>query len=162
MIKPLLQKLLVAVNGSEQSLNAAMYSIMLAMQYKCELKAVYVVDTATLKQLELSRFFIPEEAARYKERLNEDGQKYLDYVKRLADGKKLKIETELRTGSVWREIITAADDFNADLIILGGKKADSLVHHYKTSTTNAELIGSANCNVLIVKKGDLDGLFKLA
>ena len=85
MIKPLLRKLIVAVNGSEQSLSAAMYSIMLAMQYKCELKAVYVVDTATLKQLELSRFFIPEESARYKERLTEDGQKYLEYVKRLAE-----------------------------------------------------------------------------
>lgn len=91
MIKPLLQKLIVAVNGSEQSLSAAMYSIMLAMQYKCELKAVYVVDSATLKQLELSRFFIPEESARYKERLTEDGQKYLEYVKRLAEGKNSRL-----------------------------------------------------------------------
>ena len=162
MIKPLLQKLIVAVNGSEQSLSAAMYSIMLAMQYKCELKAVYVVDSATLKQLELSRFFIPEESARYKERLTEDGQKYLEYVKRLAEGKKLKIETELRTGSVWREIVTSADEFGADLIILGGKKADYLVERYKTSSTNSEIIGSANCNVLIVKQGDVDGIFKLA
>jgi len=39
---------------------------MLAMQYKCELKAVYVVDTATLKQLELSKFFVPDEVARYR------------------------------------------------------------------------------------------------
>ncbi|MBR1614261.1 MAG: universal stress protein, partial [Treponema sp.] len=78
MIKPLLRKLIVAVNGSEQSLSAAMYSIMLAMQYKCELKAVYVVDTATLKQLELSKFFVPDEVARYREKLHEDGQKYLD------------------------------------------------------------------------------------
>ena len=75
MIKPLLQKLVVAVNGSEQSLNAAMYAIMFAKQYKCDLKVVYVVDTATLKQLELSNFFIPDESARYKARLESDGQK---------------------------------------------------------------------------------------
>ncbi len=162
MIKPLLRKLIVAVNGSEQSLSAAMYSIMLAMQYKCELKAVYVVDTATLKQLELSKFFVPDEVARYKEKLHEDGQKYLDYVKKLAAEKKVEISTELKAGSVWREIVVSADEFGADLIILGGKKADYLVERYKTSSTNSEIIGSANCNVLIVKQGDVDGLFKLA
>ncbi|MBR1614966.1 MAG: universal stress protein, partial [Treponema sp.] len=54
------------------------------------------------------------------------------------------------------------DEFGADLIILGGKKADNLVERYKTSSTNSEIIGSANCNVLIVKQGDVDGLFKLA
>ena len=162
MIKPLLRKLIVAVNGSEQSLSAAMYSIMLAMQYKCELKAVYVVDTATLKQLELSKFFVPDEVARYREKLHEDGQKYLDYVKKFAAEKKVEISTELKAGSVWREIVVSADEFGADLIILGGKKADYLVERYKTSSTNSEIIGSENCNVLIVKQGDVDGLFKLA
>ena len=162
MIKPLLQKLVVAVNGSEQSLNAAMYAIMFAKQYKCDLKVVYVVDTATLKQLELSKFFIPDEAERYKARLESDGQKYLDYVARLAAEKKVQISTELRKGSVWNEIVTAADEFDASLIMLGGKRRDYLGRLYKTSPVNSEIIGSTNRNVFIVKEEDVEGLFKLA
>ena len=61
MIKPLIQKVVVAINGSEQSLHAAMYAILMAKQYKCSLKAVYVVDTAALKFLSMSRFFLKNE-----------------------------------------------------------------------------------------------------
>ena len=65
MIKPLFQKIVVAINGSEQSLHAAMYAILLAKQYKCSLKAVYVVDTAALKFLSMSKFFLKTESQKY-------------------------------------------------------------------------------------------------
>jgi len=167
MLKSLIQKTVVAVNGSEQSLRAAMYAIMYAKQYNCELKVVYVVDSATLKQLELSKFLIPEESARYLNNLNADGNRYLAYVKKLADEKKVKIETELRTGAVWSELIKASEEYEADLIFLGGKKAEngslrSVLKHDKISSTNSEIVGSANCNVLVVKENDIEKLFKLA
>lgn len=167
MIKPLFQKVIVAVNGSEQSLNAAMYAILFAKEQKCELKAIYVVDSATLKQLELSKFFIPEESERYFKNLKADGERYLSYVKRLADSKKVKIQTELREGAVWSQLITSADEFGADLIILGGKKVETgsmntVLKHDKISSTNSEIIGSAKCNVLVVKDGDIEKLFNIA
>ena len=65
MIKPLIQKVVVAINGSEQSLHAAMYAILMAKQYKCSLKAMYVVDTAALKFLSMSRFFLKNESQKY-------------------------------------------------------------------------------------------------
>lgn len=167
MIKPLFQKIIVAVNGSEYSLRAAMYGIMMAKMYKCDLKVIYVVDTATLKQLELSKFFIAEESARYEQKLNADGERYLQYVIELAKQKSVKIETELRKGSVWSQIITSADEFSADLILIGGKKVatgsmNSVMRRDKTSATNSEIIGSASCNVLVVKEPDIEKLFKLA
>lgn len=167
MLKPLIQKIIVAVNGSEHSLKASMYAIMYAKEYKCSLKAVYVVDSATLKQLELSKFFIPEEVERYQKNLTSDGERYLAYVKKLADDKKVKIETELRTGSVWAELIKSADEYEADLIMLGGKKSSSTsmgnsIKYDKVSSTNSEIIGSANCNVLVVKESDIEKMFKLA
>ncbi len=167
MIKPLFQKAIVAVNGSDQSLHAAMYGIMMASQYKIELEAVYVVDSATIKQLEMSRIFFAEEAQHYETSLKKDGEKYLNYVSDLALQKKVKISTRLCEGAVWSEVLKAADEFKADLILLGGKEHGnasirSIVHHDKASAINTEIIGSANCNVLVVRKPEIDKLFNLA
>ena len=167
MIKPLLQKILVAVNGSEDSIRAAMYGILLAKQYKCGLKAVYVVDTATLKQLTLSKFFVADESASYEENLTADGQRYLSYVADLAKSKGVKIETELLRGAVWSSVLTASDDFDASVILLGGKPHSHVTtgivnKHDMASMTNAEIIGSSGRNILVVKQADIEKLFRIA
>ena len=167
MIKPLLKKIVVAVNGSQSSVHAAMYGIMLSKQYKCALKAVYVVDISTLRQLTMSRIFIEEESKEYEVRLEEDGRRYLSYLEKMAKEKDVKIETELKKGAVWSELIKSAEDFDADLILVGGREfsADSsanTLHHDKISRTNAEIIGSASCNVLVVQDDDIEKLFKIA
>ena len=166
MIKPLFQKIVVAINGSDQSLHAAMYAILLAKQYKCSLKAVYVVDTATLKFLSMSKFFLKTESQKYEENLLDDGKKYLEQIVTFAKIKGVKVETELRKGSPWSEILHAADDFDADLILLGGKEhlASSLsseVARDRASSTNMDIIGSARCNVLVVRQKDIEKLFKI-
>lgn len=167
MIKPLFQKIVVAVNGSEQSIHAAMYGILMAKQYKCELKAIYVVDTSTLKQLTMSRIFLEEESQNYEQRLEDDGNRYLKYLQNLAKEKDVKIQTELKKGSVWSEVIKVADDFGANLILLGGKEhhgetMNHSIRHDKLSATNAEIIGSALCNVLVVREPNIEKLFKIA
>ncbi len=167
MIKPLFQKLLVAVNGSEHSIHAAMYAILMAKQYKCELKAVYVVDVSTLKQLTMSRIFIEEESLDYEKCMGEDGKRYLSYIEKLAKEKDVKISTELKKGAVWSEIIKSADDFDASLILLGGKSKSSdsagpQVRHDRVSSVNSEIIGSASCNVLVVREPGIEKLFKIA
>ena len=160
MIKPLFQNIIVAVNGSEQSIHAAMYAILMAKLYRCHLKVVYVVDTATLKKLTLSKFFVSEESASYEKNLTEDGNRYLVYISDLAKSKGVTIETELRKGAVW-----SADDFNAGLILLGGRpysKSDGAIRHDATSMANSEIIGSAHCSVLVVREPKIEQLFKLA
>jgi hypothetical protein len=61
-----------------------MYGILLSKQYECDLKAVYVVDTSTLKQLTMSRIFYEEESRNYEKRLEDDGKRYLTYLEKLA------------------------------------------------------------------------------
>lgn len=166
-MKSLFQKFVVAVNGSVQSIHAAMYGILMAKQYGCKMKAVFVVDVSTLKQLEMSKFFLKEESKRYKQRLEDDGTRYLSYVSGLAEQKGVKIETELRIGAVWSEIIKASDEYGADLVVLGGKEHSatqfgSALYHDRTSATNSEIIGSASCNVLVVREPEMDKLFKFS
>lgn len=164
MIKPLFQRVIVAINGSAASLHAAMYGILMAKTYHCNLKAVYVVDTATIKQLMMSKFLLSDESFSTEEGLVSDGQRNLSYIADLAKSKGIKIETELRKGAVWSEIISAADDYKADLILLGNQAPTdtSTIIRSETSLENRSIIGSAHCSVLVVNEQYIEQLFKLA
>jgi hypothetical protein len=53
------------------------------------------------------------------------------------------------------------------MILLGGKEqpndtAQNTVRHDKISPTNAEIIGSATCSVLVVREPDIEKLFRIA
>ncbi len=164
----LLKNIIVAVNGSESSMQAAMYAIMMAKQYSLNLKAVYVVDTATLKFLTSSNFLVSEEKDSYEADLRHDGKTYLEYVKNLAKSKGLEIQTELRDGSVWAEIIKAADEFSADMILLGGhetkdkfKAMETAPHRSVAATARSEIVNYAHCPVLVIHKPKIDALFKI-
>lgn len=165
---PLLKKIIVAINGSESSVQAAMYAVMLAKQYSLALRAVYVVDTATIKFLTSSKFLVSEEKDSYETDLRRDGKTYLEYVKNLAKSKGMEIETELREGSVWAEIIKTADDFSADMILLGGhetkdklKIIESQPHRSAAATARSEIVNYAHCPVLVIHKPQIEALFKI-
>lgn len=165
MIKPLFQRIVVAYNGSQSSLRAVMFGIIMTRQYKCSLKVVYVVDTATIRQLALSKFIVKEEGDTIAGNLQQDGDRNLSYVASLAKTKGVKIDVELRKGAVWSEIITAADEYKANLVLLGGttggsRTTSSLVHDVVTEQ-DAEIIGSAHCSVMVVREPFIEQLFKM-
>lgn len=169
MGKPLFKRILVCVNGTSESLKAVMYAIVLSKQLSLSLKVVYVVDTATIKFLTNSKFFAPDERMEYEEKLNQDGNHILEYVKNLASMKGIEIETELLSGAVATEILNAAESFKADMIFLGGSK-DS-VHLLKQSNTQAsrakfntanQIMQYSPCPVLVVNKKDMEDLFKIS
>ena len=160
MVKPLFNNILVVVNGSQTSIHAAQYGILMARLYRCDMKAIYVVDTATLKELTISKFFVAEESLDYENSLTEDGKRYLSYVENLAKSKGIKIETELRKGSVWSEVVGFAEDSNVDLILLGEhqhkEEKDAITSTYK------EIISHAGCSVLVVRQKNIEQLYKMA
>ncbi|MBP5436375.1 MAG: universal stress protein [Treponema sp.] len=165
MIKPLFQRILVGYNGTKSSLHAVMYAILMAKIYKCHVKVVYVVDTATIKRLSLTKYIVPEEGDDLGGRLQQNGGSYLDYASDLAKTKAVKIETELLQGEIWSEIIRAADDYKADLILLGGKDLSnsySSLDRKLAGEQQSEIIGSAHCSVLVVRQKYIEQLFKIA
>lgn len=162
MIKPLFQKILVLVNGSESSIQAVQYGILMSKLYRCAMKVVYVVDTATLKQLTLSKFFVTEESTEYEDSLRADGLRYLEYASDLANAKDVKIETELLSGAVWSETVSAADDYDANLILLGcAEKADGGGHEVLRETYRL-IMQNTPCSVLLVDEKQIEQLYKLA
>ena len=164
MIKPLFQRVVVGYNGSRSSLHTVLYAILMAKVYKYAVKVVSVVDIASIKYLTLQKFMVSQEGESIAKSLESDSEKNLDYVTDLAKSKGVKIETEIRKGAVWSEIITAADEFKADLILLGGaKNLDHLssLSRDVISSQDSEIIGSAHCSVMVVREPYVEQKFKL-
>ena len=158
-MKHLFTNILVAISGTDSSVLAAKYAIVMAKIYRCKLTAVYVVDTATIKQLTLSRIFVQEEGIEYEKTLEANGSRYLTFVEDLARAKDLKIERVLRKGAVYTEILSAADECKADLILLGGMVRDTnsrdIIGH-----SHREIMLNAKCSVMFVKDPNIDQLYK--
>jgi nucleotide-binding universal stress UspA family protein len=117
------------------------------------------VDTATLKELLLSRIFVEDESADYESGLEENGHRYLNYVAELAAKKAVEIEKVLRKGAISTEIIKAAEDKKADLIILGGFEEKDFMRD-SLSRQHREIMKHAKCSVLIAKEPDLETIYK--
>ena len=160
-MKPLINNIVVAVTGTDASILAAKYAIVLTKHYHCKLTAVYVVDTATIKMLTLSKIFLKEEGAEYEKNLEKNGSRYLTFVEELAIAKGVKIEKVMRKGAISTEVLVAADEKKADLILLGcwekDKKTNDIFGH-----SHREIIASSKCSVMLVKEPDIDLIYKKA
>jgi len=158
-MKPLISNIVTAVTGTDASILAAKYGIVMAKTYNCKLSAVYVVDTATIKQLTLSKIFLQEEGAEYEKSLETNGSRYLSFVEELASAKGVKIDKIMRRGAIYTEILAAADEKKADLILLGGWEKDTktkdIIGH-----SHREIMANAKCSVLLVKEPEIDQIYK--
>jgi len=119
LLQEMCKRILLVADGSVSGLRAAKFAIMFAKLTGATLWAQAVVDTATLRELELSRIFIAEEAAEYARELEGDAERQLQAIRALADSKKCRIETMLSRGSVHAEVIEFSMEKKIDLIILG-------------------------------------------
>lgn len=163
MGKTFFKKIIVAINGTQSSIHAAMYAIMMARVYHLNVKFVYVVDTATIKYLSMNRFLLTEERIDFEEKLKIDGNHYLDFVESLAVSKGLEVEKELRSGGVFTEILKAAEEYEADLILLGGSEKKSSHDDYRKpvlSRDQNEVLANSHCPVMIVQKEGIEDQFK--
>ena len=160
-MKPLISNIVTAVTGTDASILAAKYAIVLAKQYQCKLTAVYVIDTATIRQLTLSKIFIQEEAAEYENNLEKNGNRYLTFVEELAHAKGVKIEKIMRRGAIFTEILHAAEDKNADLILLGGWEKDTKTRDI-IGHSHREIMTNSKCTVVLVKEPNIDQIYKHA
>jgi nucleotide-binding universal stress UspA family protein len=158
-MKSLFSNLVVAISGSDASIYAAKYGIIMAKQYKCRLTAVYVVDTATLKHLMMTRIFVQEESAEYERSLEANGSRYLSFIEELADAKGVKIVKELRRGAIFSEILSVADERKADCILLGGWEKERQSRDI-ISQSHRDILVNAGCSVLVVKEPNVDQLYK--
>jgi nucleotide-binding universal stress UspA family protein len=110
---------MVYIDGSEQSITAAQYAIVLAKTLGSELYALYVVDTRALAELVKSHIFLDSEQDEYRRDLEGDATRYLNHVRELARRKGVAVTTEKSSGAVNVEIKNKVAEFGIDLLVIG-------------------------------------------
>ena len=148
-----IRKIMVFVDGTEQSITAAQYAICLASFSGAELIAYYVVNTKAMEDLLRARIFLKDEQMEYEHDMEADADRYLNHVKDLAVQKGMSITTKRSKGSVHKEVVNAVNEEEVDLLVIGElsrirSRRDEFFDEADRAMRNVP------CSVLIVKDDD--------
>ena len=139
--------ILGATDGSETSITAGGLAVQLTILHKARLTFVYVVDDAVVEGLARAS---GKEAKQVQSELELSGQRYLDYLSRLASEANLASDQVIRHGVPSREITTLAGEQGVDLIVIGqvGSRGPRRI---LIGSVTERVIEHAPCPVLVVK-----------
>jgi nucleotide-binding universal stress UspA family protein len=145
-----LKKILVYIDGSEDSVTAAQYAIALAKAMRAELTALYVINTRALDDLVKSRIFLQSEQEEYAHDIEKDAERYLTHVKNLALQKGVALRVVKKRGTPFLEIKSEIEAWGVDLFVIGEiSKIRSRRDEFFNETERA--MRNVHCSVLIVK-----------
>lgn len=148
-----IRKILVYIDGTEQSIAAAQYALCLSRASGAQLTFFYVINTKALDELLKVRIFLKEEQIEYEHDLEEDAQRYLNHVKELARSKGISVETRSTMGNPNQEIVKLVRDEGFDLLVIGElSRIRSRRDEFFDETERA--MRAVPCSVLIVKDED--------
>jgi nucleotide-binding universal stress UspA family protein len=144
------KRILVYIDGTEQSITAAQYAICLASFCKAELFALYVVNTKAMEDLLKARIFLKDEQIEYEHDMEADAQRYLNFVDELAVKKGVTIIKKSARGSVHTEITNSVNEDAIDLLIIG-ELARIRSRRDELYDETERAMRTVPCSVLIVK-----------
>lgn len=147
-------KILVAVDGSQPSMNAADRAISLAKTYEARLTGLFVVPSdmryGYLDDNTFSEW--PAEIRRIVSNIIRAGEAYLDSVKERAINNAIQFDSKviLGEGSVVKAIVGYAEENDIELIIMGTIGISGFKRLLLGSTASG-VVTYAHCPVLLVK-----------
>jgi len=152
--------IVVSIAGGPGSLATAKYAICLAKMLSAKLTAVYVVDEKVLHELLKSRIFVEVEARVYERDLEQQGNVFLERIKKMADSKSVACEGVLLKGMVSDEVADKAKELNADILVMGDiKEPASRAEVYYDE--GERILRKAGCPVMVVKNpAAVESLYK--
>ena len=148
-----IKKIMVYVDGTEQSVTAAQYAICLASSTGAELIAYYVINTRAVEDLLKARIFLKDEQVEYEHDMEADAERYLNYINELAVKKGVSVIKKRSRGNVHREIVDSVETDDVDLLVIGElSRMRSRRDEFFDETERA--MRAVSCSVLIVKDED--------
>jgi nucleotide-binding universal stress UspA family protein len=139
------KKMVLAVDGSEVSKNAAKHAVALAKSTGGELIAIHVIPPFDVTEIES---FKPDTIMKG---LREEGEKILSEVKALASKEGVKVEARVEDGIPYDRICEVAEESDADLIIMGSHGRTGIGKVFIGSVAERVIGKSQSRPVLIVK-----------
>jgi nucleotide-binding universal stress UspA family protein len=145
-------KILVAIDGSEASLDAANYAIDVAKKYNAHLNALTVIDSSKPRYLTASFIAAPTYGLRELEELKQSAQKWLDKVSALAVENNIRLTSQIVEDSVSpaNSIVNYAENEHIDLIVVG-TRGRSGFKRLLLGSVASKVVTYASCPVIVVK-----------
>lgn len=147
------KNILVYLDGSEDSVVAAMAAISLATQLDAHVTAMYVVNTKALQELVKARIFLEIEEQEYRRDIEGDAVRYLNHVQKMAEQKGVSFTPIKTSGTVHTEIKKYLLEHKIDLLVIGGISQIFSRRDEMLSETD-RMMRTAPCPVLVVKESD--------
>ncbi|MGD1822725.1 MAG: universal stress protein [Pleomorphochaeta sp.] len=142
--------ILAYIDGSEESMSAMMYSILLAKQNKAKLDVMYVVNTRALSDLVKAGIFLDLERTEYQQDLQNDAQRYLKHATKLANMKEVDIDCIVEEGSAHKIVREYIRKNDVDLILVGGISGIRSRRDELNSEAD-RILRTASCPVLVIR-----------
>lgn len=140
-------RILTAVDFSENSDYAFEYALMLSKQFNAELTVVHVIN----EPVDLRGFYVPHISFEQLEKEIEEGAiKMMEKFCQSRMGAFSNYKTSIITGIPYEAIIKRATETDANLIVLGTHGRTGLDHLIFGSTAE-RIVRSASCPVLTIR-----------
>jgi len=139
----LFEKILVPLDGSENSLQALEKAIQIAKRFDGEIVLLHMYSITVFK-------LTPSQINSYVLELRKAGEKILAEGKKRAYAEDITVETRLKEGHIVEGIVEIAREGNFDLIVIGATGQSKLKELFLGSVSHGVTL-HAPCPVLIVK-----------
>jgi nucleotide-binding universal stress UspA family protein len=142
--KTIFSKILIAIDGSDASMDAADYAISVSKQPNAELYALHVIRADV-------DLFGPHETSEFMTTMRNEGEKYMDRVRLNANEKNIQIKTEIISSTnIAGGIVDYAEENNIDLIVIGTRGLSGFKKLLLGSVAT-NVVTYARCPVMVVK-----------
>jgi nucleotide-binding universal stress UspA family protein len=147
LIEAKYSKILVAVDGSNESMNAARHAIGLARKDGAQL----VVITA-MRLPSLYGWSPAESPYTWQKKYAKERKKWFDEIEKLAKRNNVKIQTEIVEGTMSAQgtIVKYAEEHNVDVIVVGTRGMSGFAKQLLGSTALG-VVTYAHCTVIVVR-----------
>jgi universal stress protein A len=155
LLKPLsfhLRRILVPVDFSDTAKKALQYAVPFAVAFDAEVDVVHVIQPYTMPA-EVG--YMPPELAVSPQELVNSAREELNKLCAREIGARARFQVQVREGVPWPELIAAARETNADLIILATHGWTGLKHVLLGSVAE-RVMRHAPCPVLVVRDRERD------
>ena len=141
------EKILIAIDFSENSDYAFDYALTLAKQFESELTVMHVIN----EPVDLRGFYVPHISFEELEKEIEEGAtKMMEKFCQAKLGDFTNYKTAIVSGIPYEEIIKKAEEISASMVVLGTHGRTGLDHLIFGSTAE-RVVRSATCPVLTIR-----------
>lgn len=147
VIKTRYSKILVAIDGSKESMNAARYAIGLAKKDKAR-----VIALTAMRLPSLYGWYPAESPYTWQKKYAKERKKWFEKIERLAKDNNVKIQTEIveSTMSAQGTIVKYAEEHNMEVVVVGTRGMSGFAKQLLGSTALG-VVTYAHCTVIVVK-----------